>query len=341
MKFLPTTAAAAALLTALAPLAQASLSLNYQFNGNGNWSIDAGTEGQTLQALVPTGSFVEKAFLYSSNYQAGLSFTVNFDGTVLSSSSDFVSLGVNAGFLQGLRADVTNQVRTKIGSGSGTRFDFSLSESAPSSIDGEVLVVIYSNPSEAERTIALLDGFSASTGDTFTVNLSNPLIDPTTPGFEALLSLGIGFGFQPSGQFSQVDVDGRRLTTSAGGQDDGYSSNGGLITAGGLDDSALNPDPFAAPSSFRTDDELYNLALGNSANSAPFLSAGLTSFKINTLNPSNDDNIFFGGINITARAGVNQPPPPPVDTPVPEPSTYGLMGAVALLGMAIRRRFKK
>jgi hypothetical protein len=111
-----------------------------------------------------------------------------------------------------------------------------------------------------------------------------------------------------------------------------------------LDDSSLNPvDPMATDGNgARYDDELYNLALGNGANPAPFLNAGATSFNIHTSNPSNDDNIFFAGINITARAGVNQPPPPPVDgSPVPEPSTYGLLGALALVGLGLRRRFKK
>ena len=48
----------------------------------------------------------------------------------------------------------------------------------------------------------------------------------------------------------------------------------------------------------------------------PFLTVGLTTITIDTDNPSNDDNIFFAGINITAVAGVNQPPP---TAGVPEP----------------------
>jgi len=82
------------------------------------------------------------------------------------------------------------------------------------------------------------------------------------------------------------------------------------------------------------------LALGNGVSSAPFLTTGINSFTVNTQNPSGNDNIFFAGINITANAGVNQDPP--IDGgAVPEPSTHGLIGAAALAGLALRRRFKK
>jgi len=152
-----------------------------------------------------------------------------------------------------------------------------------------VLAVVYSNPVELERTIALFDGGSLTTGDSFIFEFSQPL-DPTIPGFEALLSLGIGFSI--SNQASEVDVNGRRLTSAAGDDDDG----GTLITVGGIGDSPLNPsDPFRTVS---PDDELYNLALGNGVDSSPFLDAGILSFTVDTLNPSGDDNLFFAGINV-------------------------------------------
>jgi hypothetical protein len=343
-------AASLLLLAAMAPLSQASLSNSYQFNGNGNWSIDGvGSNSSpvgTLQAFVPTGSTIDKAFLYTSITPAGALSALTFDGTLISTGS-FTSLGSNPAGLSAYRADVTSQVASKVGSGSATRFDFTLNSegSNNSTIDGETLVVIYKNAAESVRTIALLDGFSNAAGDSFTVNLASPLIDPTSPGFEALFSLGIGYSYQSgSAQYSTVDVNGRRLTSWAGGEDDGGSFNGGLITVGGLDDSSANPvDPFSSPvGNIRYDDELYNLAVGNGVNSAPFLTTGLTSFKVNTQNPSGDDNIFFAGLNITAIAGVNQPPPPSTDgSPVPEPSTYGVIGALALVAMAARRRFKK
>jgi hypothetical protein len=321
--------------------AQASLTSFYQFNGKGNWSIDAIGGNTTpvgiVQASVPVGSTVEKAFLYSSLWDVPTVPTVNFDGTVYSGAA-WTPLGVNNGFLQAFRTDVTAQVAAKVGGGSGSRFDFSVnSESPTGDIDGEVLVVVYKNPAEVERTIAVLDGFSASGGDSTTINFSSPLTEVGNPGFEALLSLGIGFGHQPAGQFSIVDGDGRRLTSSAGGEDDGAGANGALITAGGLDDSPANPDPFAAATNPRTDDELYDLGQGNSADSNPFLSNGLLSYGFNTSNPSGDDNIFFMGLNITARAGVNQPPPPPPDG-VPDAGSTALLLGLGVMGMAALRR---
>lgn len=340
--------AALSLSLLLAPaLAHASLGLAYQFNGNGNWSIDGvgsnDTPVGTLQAYVPVGSTIQKAFLYSSLTPSQTLGSVTFDGMTYNSGS-FTSLGSNPYGLGAYRIDVTSQVAAKVGGGSASRFDFLVNAEDPNyGIDGEALVVVYSNPTESERTIALLDGYSVASGDSFNVNLGSPLTDPTAPGFEALFSLGIGYSYQSgSDQSSQVNVNGRRLTSSAGGEDDGGSYNGGLITIGGLDDSATNPDDpnVHGNDNLRYDDELYNLALGNASNPAPFLSTGLTSFTVDTQNPSGDDNIFFAGLNLTARAGINQPPPPPNGSPVPEPSTYGLLAAAALVGLVARRRLK-
>lgn len=334
--FLPKWLSGFAIAAAISTAAHASLTVSFQFNGNGNWSLDAvggnGTPVGDLQALVPTGSTVVKAFLYSSLHSTTSIPSVNFDGTVISGGS-WTALGAN-GTLQAFRTDVTAQVATKIGSGGVSPFTFSiLSESPNTTIDGEALAIVYSNASEQERTIAFLDGFSASGGDNTAINLSSPLTASqlANPNFEALMSLGIGFGFQPSGQFSRVDVNGQRLTSSAGGFDDGAGENGALITIGGIGDSTANPaNPLQTDSGgSRYDDELYNLV--------PFLAAGQSQIAINTTNPSGDDNIFFAGFNITASAGVNQPPPPPTNNVPDAGSTVGLLG-LAFLGLAALRR---
>jgi hypothetical protein len=90
---------------------------------------------------------------------------------------------------------------------------------------------------------------------------------------------------------SQIDVNGTRWTSCAGNADDGVSTvaNGNLFTVGGLDDSNDNPaDPFQRAADGETprvlDDELYNLK--------PFVNTGDTLINVNTINPSNDDNIF-------------------------------------------------
>jgi hypothetical protein len=67
-----------------------------------------------------------------------------------------------------------------------------------------------------------------------------------------------------------------------------------------LDDSTDNPaDPHAPPTGDpRFDDELYNLL--------PFVENGDTAIEVFTLNPSNDDNIFFASLllgNVTAVVG--------------------------------------
>lgn len=330
-------------LLAAAQLAHASLDVSYQFNGNGAWSLNGVGSNDSpvgnITEIIPEGSHIEKAFLYSSVVSNGYMNSVSFQGTNYS-VGDFTSLGMNGGGIQAYRLDVTSVVQSVVGAGGASPFTFTVNSEDPNyNVDGEALAIVYSNPSAPVSTIAFLDGFSQPAGDNFTVNLANPL-DTTTEGFQALMSLGIGYSYQSgSQQYSNVSVNGRSLTHSAGGEDDGQSYNGGLITIGGIGDDPSNPlDPNATPTGPRSDDELYNLALGNGVNAAPFLTNGLTSFTVNTDNPSDDDNIFFAGIDITARAGVNQPPPPPNLSGVPEPSTYGLFGAAALIGVGLLRR---
>ncbi|MGI3170783.1 Ig-like domain-containing protein [Pseudooceanicola sp. C21-150M6] len=287
-----------------------SLSVNYTFQGNGNWSLDGvsgtRTDGGIIEVEVPEGSYVEAAFLYATTYSTDdYAGDVTVEGTVID-SSEFTPLG-SPGFLQAFRTDVTSLIRSEVGSGSDTRFEIEVSDVEENDVDGYALVVVYSNPDEAERAIIFADGYSDFSGDTFSVSFPEP-IDTTVEGFEALLSLGIGFGYQlgGGGQRSLVDIDGRRLTSSAGGQDDGDTNNGGLITIGGLDDDPANPtDPNVGPSNPRTDDELYDLAQGNGADNSPFLLNGDTGVTVTTSNPSNDDNIFFAGFNIVGEAVVD------------------------------------
>lgn len=318
----------------------ASLESSYTFNGKGNWSLDGvgsnATPVGTIDAMVPSGSTVEKAFLYSSMNTGSIVPTVSFDGTVFS-GDDWTPLGLANSFLQAYRVDVTAQVAAKIGSGGGS-FSFDVdSEDPTGSIDGEVLAIVYSNPAEDTRTIGFLDGFSATTGDDVTVNFSEPLEGVGTAEFEAFLSVGIGYGFQPGSQVSEININAERLTSSAGGQDDGQGSDGALITVGGLGDSTDNPpDPFApADTDDRYDDELYDLE--------PFLADDETSMVIDTINPTNDDNIFFMAINITALAGVDAPPPVVDETFVPVP-TLDLRSMILLVlclgafGLTVLRR---
>ncbi|RCV62723.1 Ig-like domain (group 1) [Methanophagales archaeon] len=169
-------------------------------------------------------------------------------------------------------------------------------------LDGSILAVIFDDPNQAtENTIVLLFGAQDVAGDTFAIGLAEP-IDTSDPNLVLDMSLGISFGYQSSsyyGQHSEVDVNGVRLTSSAGGQDDGSANNGALLTVGGVGDSNANPpDPYANGDSTspRYDDELYNLI--------PFVSDGDTNIFVDTINPSNDDNIFFASLFLASTTAV-------------------------------------
>ena len=99
-------------------------------------------------------------------------------------------------------------------------------------------------------------------------------------------------------QQSEITIDGRRLSSSAGGDDDGSD----LITIGGIGDDPTNPlDPLEDERT-SPDDELYDLALGNAIDPTPYVSDGILSLNVTTLNPSGDDNVFFAGLNVVVGA---------------------------------------
>jgi hypothetical protein len=330
--------------------AHAQLNSLYQFNGNGNWSLSAVGSNNTpvgnLLASVPTGSTVVEALLFSSQYGGAFVPDVTLGSTEYSGGV-WTELGPNPSSdlsLQAWYTNVTPQIKTLVGGGAATDFSIPVTENVGNgSTDGEVLAIVYSNPSSPKATIAFLGGAASSAGSSTTINYASPLTNVGNPGFSALMSIGDGFSYQTPGnleQQSDITVDGRTLTQSAGGQDDGQPYNGGLITVGGIgngsggpadDPDGFNPDPTLGgptdttgdPLGDRTDQEYYQLGAGNDVNAAPFLTNGDTSTTIDTVNNSRDDNIFFLGLNITAQAGVNKPPPPPTPDAA---STVGLLG---------------
>lgn len=197
-------------------------------------------------------------------------------------------------------ADVTSLVKPKLDAAAAGRVDFTIAELVPDpgDVDGEILAVIFDDPGQTtDNTVVLLFGAQDIAGDTFAIGLADP-IDLSDPNLGLDLSLGISFGYQGSIQYSIVEVNGNRMSTSAGGQDDGTGENGALLTVGGLDDSNANPpNPLATPSGDpRLDDELYNLI--------PFVNDGDTAINVYTQNPSNDDNIFFAALNLQATLAV-------------------------------------
>jgi hypothetical protein len=195
--------------------------------------------------------------------------------------------------------EVTDIVKAKLDSAPAGAVDFSLREENSNMTEGEVLVVVFDDPNQArDNTVALLFGAQQTAGDTFALRFAQPL-DLSSPDFALTMSLGISFGHQDERgeQYSVIDVNGRRMTTSAGGEDDGEVANGALLTVGGLGDSPDNPsDPYLLGRHPRVDDELYDLR--------PFANAGDTGLTVATSNPSNDDNIFFAAFFLQNTAAV-------------------------------------
>lgn len=278
------------------------------FVGRGSYSADgiSNPAGAALRAEMPAGSTPVQAWLYGY-FQTGnpslTERTVGFDGSsvTLSKLDDY-----NFGLLSSARADVTPEVAAKASPSGGVTTFFA---ATPLPLDGLGLVVIYSNPSLPEATVAVFDGAAQQTGDVATFTFDAPL--NKVPGFTARMSLGIGFSYQQASghqcgpgsptsmQYSVVEVNGARLTSCAGGNDD--ASGFGLLTVGGVGDSLDNPaDPLQTPGDGNPvrvqDDELYNLE--------PFLSQGDKQLVVKTLQPSNDDLLFLSVVQVDAPARV-------------------------------------
>ncbi len=287
------------LLGSLVPQVSETGKISLSMDGIGTNNVSGGN----VQVLKPAGATVRKAYLAAAT--AGFSRRMLVAGDIKIDGIDVFpwDIEIPASITSyNYWKDVTILVKPKIDGAPAGTIDFLITEVNTSGIDGEILAVIFDDPSKTtSNTIVLLFGTQNIAGDTFNIGLANP-INKADPNLVLDMSLGISFGYQPGSQYSQVDVNGNRMTTSAGGQDDGYAANGALLTIGGIGDSNANPaNPLAtdgcniAP---RCDDELYNLI--------PFVQNGDTNITVYTKNPSNDDNIFFSALemgSVTAVVG--------------------------------------
>lgn len=285
------------ILPTLSPLVTATGFVSLSVDG-----IGTNNSNGSLHVEKPSGATVRGAYLAAattglSNYVLDDS-DIQIDGVAVAWSN---TVGTSIGCSNSW-ADVTSLVKSKIDSVSAGRVEFTITEGDHSGlIDGTILAVIFDDPNQTTaNTVILLFGAQSVGGDTFDVLLSTP-VDLMRPDLRLDMSLGISFGFQPSQsgpQSSQIDVNGQRLTSSAGGQDDGENSNGALITVGGLDDSNTNPadSSIADPNGPRFDDELYDLR--------PFVADGDTRITVTTFNPSGDDNIFFAAFSLSGTTAI-------------------------------------
>jgi hypothetical protein len=202
-------------------------------------------------------------------------------------------------------ADVTSIVKPVVDGAAPGIIPLSVEECGVSVYqDGTALLVIFDDPLAEEQTILVLFGGLSTTGDNFNITLGAP-IDPADGVLD--MGLGISFGAQGTAQYSAIDVTTNvvtngPLTSSAGGQDDAVGTvfDGSLITVGGIGDVNTNPpDPTALPNGDpRYDDELYSLI--------PFIDNTTTTIEVNTLNPSNDDNVFMAYFIISGTAIVDE-----------------------------------
>jgi hypothetical protein len=307
----------------------ASLSVFQTFVGNVGVSTDGfGSLSQTgtISASVPAGATVLGAWLYSSSHTFSGSYVPG--GTLEGNALTYGGAVVNsdAPFLFSNRANVTAIVKPIIDGGPGGIYDFTVTESH-STQDGTALVVVYELASLPVSTVGILDGFSATGGDSTSISFAGGL-DPTAPGFFAEMRLGIGFscGIEDgcTNQRSNVTVNGTLITSNAGNNDDavGLAANGNLITVGGFD------DPFSPMlPAYGDDHERYDLV--------PQIDLGDTQILVETDNPTADDNIFLAVFHVTGEGRVTDP-----DAEVPEPGTLSML-ALAGGAFALRRRYQR
>ena len=291
-----------------------------QETGNISVSVDAEgnnqTAGGTLRVEKPAGATVRRAVLMANSHGVLGNRVIDNGDVILAGEpvdwqrSVFNGIGSNASFFHNVFGDVTSIVKPILDPSPAGEILIPVREVGTQGINGTVLVVIFDDPSQPTlNTVILQFGGQDTDGDTFVINFAEPF-DPSIERAE--MGLGIGHSFQGTSgtpMVNRIDVNGQRLTSSAGGEDDGTSVNGALITVGGIGDSSDNPpNPFAGSSGQRTDDELYDML--------PFISPGDTQVEVFSVNPTDDDNIFFAYFFISAPSATLPPVEPPADRTV-------------------------
>ncbi len=272
----------------------ASTGLNALLNETGKiyLSVDGtGTSGATgtVQVLKNAGATVRKAYLVGDSTNIEASSAIVNNVTIAWEQVETTPWG--GGTFYSYLTDVTSIVKPTIDAAGAGTLDIAVNEGIQSAYEGLALAVVFDDPNQTvDQSVILYFGGLRPTGGTATINFASPINTSSTLG--ATFGLGIGYSFNSGpvvSQSSQVQVNGQLLTSVAGNFDDGQPENGALFTIGGLGDSPNNPaDPTSTD--YTTDDELYNLL--------PFIKNGDTAVTLNTVNPSDNDHIFFAHLTL-------------------------------------------
>jgi hypothetical protein len=277
------------------------------FTGKVVLSIDGlgqSASGGIIQVLKPAGATVLAAYAAAASTGFQGRTLANGDVTINGTGVTWSEIGASSIGSSNAWGEVTSIVKPIVDAAPAGLVNLTIGEVSSGGIDGEVIAVVFSDATQVRNnTVVLLFGAQNIAGDDFSITLANPL-DKSDLALQMDMSLGISFSFQPSGQVSTVDVNGTRMSSSAGGQDDGEAANGALLTVGGIGDTNANPPPLASDAGGpRTDDELYNIL--------PFVPNGATNITVHTQNPSSDDNIFFAAFFMNVAGNVNCESTPP------------------------------
>jgi hypothetical protein len=220
----------------LPSLGYADLSPVGIWTGNVGLSIDAiGSNSSPvgdILANIPNGATVEAAYLYSAGapypwYTNSPRTTADYNGAGITLAGNSIT---NYSAIVGAistprpelgqwftgRADVTGLISSLATAGPNYNWTVEEGSLLNNRIDGEVLAIVYSAPTLPNGSVVLLDGGQNTAGETTTVNFVNPLGDVSDPNFFTNMSLAISFSTGAS-QHSQIDINGTRLSTSAGG----------------------------------------------------------------------------------------------------------------------------
>lgn len=260
--------------------------------------------GTSIQINKPNASVsLRKALLACASYAGRVinDGDVSLDGSPVVWSQNVANPIGTMPWFDSVLSDVTALVKAKTDAAPTGAINFSQTE-VTTTIDGCALYAVFDDPTQTtDSTVILLFGGQRTSGDSFSVSLGQP-VDKTTPNQVLELSLATSYGYQgvlSTQQYSQIDVNGTRISSASGGQDDcdvfslpsnECGMNGALMTVGGSGDTNTNQaNPLAtATTNAHSDDELYNLL--------PFVNNGDTTVTVSTRNPSNDDNIFAAAV---------------------------------------------